>query len=98
MSRSFKKTPRCGQTKDKFFKKYANRKFRRHKLNTDLKHNSYKKNFCYYNICDYEDVGTTFEQYWLSCIRCWHRWGYHSNPYPVREEAYKEYCRWYKRK
>ena len=98
MSRSYKKTPRSGDRKDKFFKKYANRKVRRDKMESGLRHNSYKKKFCHYDICDYEDVGTTFEQFWRQRIHSWHRWGYKYNPYPNREEAYKDYCRWYIRK
>ena len=44
MSRSYKKTPRSGDQKDKFFKTYANRKLRRDKFH-NLQHNSYKKIF-----------------------------------------------------
>ena len=64
MSRSYKKTPRSGDTKDKFFKRYANRRLRRRKLDIDLQHKSYKKDFCSYDICDYETVGTSFEEFW----------------------------------
>lgn len=63
MSRSYKKTPRCGDTKDKFFKKYANRKVRRNNTN-HYNHKSYKKLSCSWDICDYETVGRTFEEYW----------------------------------
>ena len=76
MSRSYKHTPRAGDTKDKFFKKYANRKVRR--LPTDehpLKGKSYKKVFCQYDICDYETVGTSFEQYWERLVKI--------SPFPI---------------
>ena len=61
MSRSYKKTPRSGDQKDKFFKTYANRKLRRDKFH-NLQHNSYKKNFCSYDICDYEWTHYSFKR------------------------------------
>ena len=99
MSRSYKKTPRSGDTKDKFFKRYANRRLRRRKLDIDLQHKSYKKDFCSYDICDYETVGTSFENFWRDRVKWWHSWRrYHNEPFPIREEAWKDYNRWYKRK
>ena len=100
MSRSYKRTPRSGQQKDKFFKNYANRRLRR--LPTDehpYNNCTYKKVSCSWNICDYEDVGTSFEQYWERLVKSWHQWRTYNNiPLPSREQAYEEYCRWYKRK
>ena len=99
MSRSYKHTPRSGDTKDKFFKKYANRKVRR--LPTDehpLKGNTYKKVFCQYDICDYETVGISFEQYWEGLVKRWYNWEWRYSEFPDREEAYQEYCRWFIRK
>ena len=99
MSRSYKKTPRSGDTKDKFFKRYANRRLRRRKLDIDLQHKSYKKDFCSYDICDYETVGTSFENFWRDRVKWWHAWRkYYNEPFPTREEAWKDYNRWYKRK
>ena len=47
MSRSYKHTPRSGEQKDKFFKKYANRKVRRLPIDEHpLKGTAYKKVFC----------------------------------------------------
>ena len=101
MSRSYKHTPRSGNKKDKFFKRYANRKVR-HQLPTDkhsLKGAAYKKVFCQYEICDYETVGISFEQYWERLVKRWYAWkrdcGY---PYPDHEKAYQEYCKWFLRK
>jgi hypothetical protein len=101
MSRSYKHTPRSGNKKDKFFKRYANRKVR-HQLPTDkhsLKGAAYKKVFCQCNICDYETVGISFEQYWKRLVKSWYAWkrdyGY---PYPDREKVYQEYCKWFLRK
>lgn len=98
MSRSYKKTPRAGDKKDKFYKRYANRKLRRQKLDIDLQHKSYKKDFCSYDICDYETVGTSFEEFWRERVKWWHAWRYRYDPYPTREQALKDYNRWYKRK
>ena len=99
MSRSYKHTPRSGEQKDKFFKKYANRKVRRLPIDEHpLKGTAYKKVFCQYDICDYETVGISFEQYWEHLVKRWHEWLWQSEPYPDRDEAYKEYCRWFIRK
>lgn len=100
MSRSYKRTPRSGDRKDKFYKKYANRRLRRLPIEEpNLNHKTYKKVSCSYNICDYESVGTSFEDYWQGLLNNWHRWrkglGY---PPPDRDEAYKEYCHWFLRK
>ena len=98
ISRSYKGTPRCGDTKDKFFKKYANRKVRRLPIDERPKGNAYKKVFCQYDICDYETVGTSFEQYWESLVKRWYEWEWKYFEFPDRDEAYQEYCRWFLRK
>ena len=92
MSRSYKKTPRCGDTKDKFFKRYANRKLRRKKLTHQLQHKSYKKDLCTYDICDYEQIGTTFEEFYAGLVR-WRR-----NDVLDRKKEYQNYMKWFKRK
>ena len=98
MSRSYKKTPRSGDRKDKFFKTYSNRKFRRDKFN-NLQHNSYKKNFCQYDICDYETIEYSFEAWWRDSLRRWNTWGYrHGEPYPTRKEEYRQWYKWFKAK
>ena len=99
MSRSYKKTPRNGDTKDKFFKRYANRRLRRKKLDIDLHHKSYKKDSCSYDICDYEIIGVSFEEFWQNRVRMWRLWQFRYNdPFPTREQAWKDYNHWYKRK
>ena len=97
MSRSYKKTPRCGDTKDKFFKKYANRKVRRNNAN-HYNHNSYKKLSCSWDICDYETVGRTFEEYWKQTLDYWYQFGYKHEHYPSYEEEYRQWFKWYKAK
>ena len=65
MSRSYKHTPYAGMEKDRYFKRYANRKLRRKKLTHDLQHKSYKKDSCSYDICDYYEIETkNFELYY----------------------------------
>ena len=99
MSRSYKHTPRSGDKKKKFFKKYSNHKVRR--LPNDehpLKGNAYKKVLHDYSICDYETVGITFEQYWERLVKRWHEWEWRGYDFPDRDEAYQEYCRWFIRK
>lgn len=100
MSRSYKKTPRSGDTKKKFFKNYANRVLRRDKSeDAVLNHKSYRKRYCSYDICDYETVGETFEQHWRRELKYWHNYGkYRGEPFPDRSESLKEYNKWYKRK
>lgn len=98
MSRSYKHTPRAGDKKDKFFKKYANHKVRH--LPTDehpAKGKIYKKVYHSYGICDYQTVGISFENYWERLVKRWHQNGC-GNPFPDRETAYKDYCRWFRRK
>lgn len=101
MSRSYKHTPRSGDKKDKFYKNYSNRKLRRIPIEEESypKHNNYKKIICSWEICDYESVGTTFEEYWNGLWRFWCNWRYRweKSP-PNKEDAYKDYCRWYLRK
>ena len=99
MSRSYKHTPYFGDTKDHFFKRYANRRLRRKKLDIDYKFNEYKKDENSYNICDYYWIETdNFDEYYEKKISEWLRWGYMYDPYPDREEIWQEYCKWYIRK
>lgn len=99
MSRSYKHTPRSGDTKDKFFKRYSNHKIRRLPIDEyPLKGKAYKKVLHDYSICDYEIVGTSFERYWERLIKRWYEWRWQYVPFPDRDEAYQEYCRWFIRK
>ena len=99
MSRSYKHTPRSGQQKDRYFKKYANRKLRKFSIDDLPKNgNGYKKVFCHYDICDYETVGTSFEQYWASVVDAWHNWFWKYEPFPDKDETYEEYRRNFLRK
>lgn len=102
MSRSRKKTPYCGDRKDRGYKKYANRKVRRRLKNPEANYNhkEYKKVFSSYDICDYCTLAGDFETFYKDEISRWYRWQvYHLNyDFPTREKAYQDYMRYYIRK
>ena len=100
MSRSFKHTPRCGDKKSGWYKRYYNRILRRNKLNPNyqLPHKNYRKLDRAYMICDYESVHTSFEQYYLRMLSLWHSFGRRSEPRPTREQCRKEYEKFFIRK
>ena len=103
MSRSYKHTPYCGDTKDRKMKRYANKKLRRQKLTHNYQHNSYKKETCSWDICDYYEIQTkNFNNYYQSCVARWYRyqnlWYMRDEPFPTREECWNEYQKWYIRK
>ena len=96
MSRSYKHTPRSGKQKDKYFKRYSNRKVRRLPIDEHpSKGKTYKKVLHDYSICDYETVGISFEEYWRHLKR---RFGNCPNLLGTKEEAYREYIKWFIRK
>lgn len=87
MSRSYKHTPRCGDTKGKASKRAANHAIRRKKLCEDFPaFGGYRKLYESWNICDFESVNLTLEEF---CAR---------DPSLDRKEAKKEYSKWYLRK
>lgn len=101
MSRSYKKTPYCGERKGKSKKRIANHKVRNWlKQNPDvlLERGAYKKVYERWDICDYYTI-STWEEYWASTIRIWLKWeqcrGY---PYPNKKEEYRKWYKWYKMK
>lgn len=98
MSRSYKHTPRCGDKKDKFFKNYANKKLRRKKLTHQFQHKSYKKDFCSYDICDYENIGTTFKEFYAGSVNAWYNWQWKWDDFPDEKKEYQQYMKWFKRK
>lgn len=91
MSRSYKHTPRAGERKSKFYKKYANRRMR----HTDDTYNygRYRKYSHCYDICDYEQVGTSLKEY----IRRRKINRFHI-PLPPLEEIIEEYYKEFIRK
>ena len=107
MSRSYKHTPYCGIQKDKFYKKYFNRKVRRNKNYDEdaevLNHNQYKKKTDAWSICDYDEIGTTnFQKYYerqLYLHEVYKRqFSHYNEPRPTRDQCWKEYKLTYFRK
>ena len=100
MSRSYKHTPRCGDKKGRYSKRLANHVVRRNRYKDAFpQYAGYKKMFESWNICDYECVGTTFDQYYSYTVSWWYRWDrFSGKPFPDRETSRKEYQRWYIRK
>lgn len=104
MSRSYKKTPWCGDTKGKLKKRIAWKTVRQWlKENPDvaLRGSQYKKLYETWDICDYGWV-TTWEEYWAMCLR-WHRealacgWGRYTEE-PDKETEYRYWYRHYRGK
>ena len=102
ISRSYKKTPYCGDKKSKDLKRYANRVIRQRLKNSDdkLNYKSYRKAYESWNICDFCTIAPDFETYYKFMIDQWHSRqinGWHE-PYPTREQTRKEYRKYYKNK
>ncbi len=97
MSRSYKKTPYCGDNKGKFKKRTAMNKVRTKLKDLDYelpKGGAYKKIYETWNICDYSWI-TSWREYWQMCIRHWHRYG---GEYPDKKEEYRYWLKWYRNK
>lgn len=102
ISRSYKKTPYCGDKKSKDLKRYANRVVRQHLKNSHdkLNYKSYRKVYESWNICDFYTIAPDFETYYKFMVDQWHSRqsnGWHE-PYPTREQTRKEYRKYYKNK
>ena len=99
MSRSYKKTPYSGDKKNKCLKNQANRRIRRYQgeISNGRK---YRRFLDSWEICDYYDI-TSFEKYWQICLKHHNWWtsfrGIKEDP-PTREEVYREWYKYYKRK
>ena len=93
MSRSYKKTPYCGDKKGKIKKRIANHKVRMllKNINHNLSKGNYKKVYESYNICDYYWI-TSWNEYWNNELEC-----YKQYPDLFDKPNYKkEYRKWYK--
>jgi hypothetical protein len=99
MSRSYKHTPYCGDTKDRAMKRAANRKVRRalkRDLDMDLSYKSYKKYFCSYDICDYYFLYPYgFEQFYQDEIKHWYNWMHRYEEFPDKEKIQQYFRKWY---
>ena len=97
MSRSYKRTPYCGDNKGKAKKRNANAKVRTKMKDLDFilaNGNAYKKVYESYNICDFGWV-TSWQEYWEICIRMWHRSG---GEYPDKKQEYRYWLHHYRNK
>ena len=103
MSRSYKHTPYAGDTKTKWAKRQANRKYRSFlkQMEEDVPYSHFKKVSESWNICDYHDI-TTWEEH-LRYRQKHHRY----TPYGMKflengeidiENERKLWEKWYKRK
>ena len=103
MSRSYKHTPYASDTKTKWAKRQANRKYRSFlkQMEEDIPYSHFKKVSESWNICDYYDI-TTWEEH-LRYRRKHHRY----TPYGMKflengeidiENERKLWEKWYKRK
>lgn len=99
MSRSYKHTPYCGDSKSRFMKRYANKVVRRQKLMHNFQYSAYKKAFCSWNICDYYTIETrNFEIYYKSRLNQVNKSWFKEIGIPSKEEYWQEYQKWYIRK
>ena len=103
ISRSYKKTPYCGDKKSKDFKRYANRVVRQHLKNSHdkLNYKSYRKVYESWNICDFCAIAPDFETYCKQEIDRWYMYSIYpwfNDPFPTREQLRKEYRKYYKSK
>lgn len=92
MSRSYKKTPWCGDHKGKIKKRIANQSVRR-QLRRDLElvpqRGAYKKLYCSWEICDYGWI-LTWEEYWKSALDI--------DPAADKETVYRKWLKYYRNK
>lgn len=100
MSRSYKQTPYCGDTKTKWAKRQANKlvrsKMKKWNIQDDVFPSYYKKISESWNICDYYSIMTLNE--WLEMrSNPLHRVYMRHKEYNEEEEI-QNWCKWYKRK
>lgn len=100
MSRSYKKTPYCGDKKGKDKKRLANHAVRQ-KLKTQEigNNNCYKKLYDSYDICDYYFL-MSFEEFWKMELETYFYFLKHSikRDFPNKQEAYKKWKKSFKNK
>jgi hypothetical protein len=99
MSRSYKKVPYCGQRNRKGAKAMANRHFRRvAKINPDSvgNHNSYKKQYSSWDICDWYWL-CSWSEYWQNELKSYNHlcMAYPDRDWPKPDKK-KSYRRWLK--
>ena len=99
MSRSYKHTPYCGDTKNKFMKRYASKRFKslikRYGIEDQIAPSAFKKYFCSWSICDYYTI-LTLRQHLMYYRDEYYRGIYHKKD--IDDEAkilwWNKHCRW----
>lgn len=98
MSRSYKRTPWCGDAKGKTKKRDANSKVRMFLKNFDneLQYAAYKKVYESWEICDYENI-CPWEKWWQMVNQ---RYKKYPNLFklPNKKEEYRKWQKWYRMK
>jgi hypothetical protein len=108
MSRSYKKTPYCGDHKGKLKKRLANHKLRQRLKNFDeeYQHMSYKNVTNRWDICDYYDI-IDWQEWWelhlkrhYEAVNGIRHYCSSSNDIlpPNKKELYRKWYKYYKRK
>lgn len=99
MSRSYKKTPWCGDKKGKSKKRIANhtvRQYLKNHMDLTLPPNGYKKLYESWEICDFCCI-VTWEEHWKSA---WERYYWNCSMFPNAEHKEpnkeEEYIQWRK--
>lgn len=104
MSRSWKRTPWCGDSKGKSKKRCANQSVRawlKQHPEELLNGSKYKNIYNRWDICDYGWI-RTWKDYWNDCQR-WHQeavergWGHYKDELN-KEDEYRWWCKHYKNK
>jgi hypothetical protein len=95
MSRSYKKTPWCGDSKNKERKRIANNKVRSYLKNNKntLINSDYKKVYESWDICDFGWI-TTWDEYWNDRLKLSQEHPEWFKKKPLNKK--EEYRRWYK--
>lgn len=100
MSKSYKKTPYCGDTKGKEKKRIANHKVRqylRSNEDTVLRGGAYKRLYNTWDICDFYWIAD-WEEYWFNCLESYYNRGHLYREEPDYEEEFRRWWKYYKRK
>ena len=104
MSRSYKKTPWCGERKGKLKKRMANHKVRqtlKRKYRLRVKGNAYKKLYETWNICDFSSI-CSWEEYWQSKLERYNsmlkKYPYRKIKKPDKKESYRYWLKVFRNK
>ena len=94
MSRSYKRTPYCGDNKNKKQKRFANKRVRNFLKNfeNELSYSNYKKVYESWDICDFGWI-ISWQEHWNNQLKFYQNHPEWFEKFPDKQE---EYCKWYK--